>query len=370
MISVGLVVNPIAGVGAAVALKGSDGVERQALATRLGGKPRAAARVQRTLRAMGSQPEIRWSTWAGAMGQDALLACGIPAQVLGAAAVPSTSADTRSAADALVQAGVDLLVFAGGDGTARDVLRAVGQSIPVLGIPAGVKMHSGVFATTPETAAEVLVRLARGGLVRVASADVRDWDDADAGHEVRPRFYGELLVPDLGGFLAHTKQGGRESEALAVNEIVAYVVELITDRAVPCVLGPGSTLAAVKSALGITPTLLGVDVLMPDGSVSVDVTAAWLEREVAVPADVYLSFTRGQGFLLGRGNQQLSARFLRRLGRHGLRVLGTRTKLKSLEGRALLVDTDDPDLDRALTGLIEVIAGYDDRLLYRVATHA
>ncbi len=368
-LSIGLLVNPVAGLGGAVALKGSDGVVAEAL--RRGAEPRAAQRAQRALEAAGAAAQrCRWLTWDAPMGADVLAACGIDAQVLGRPDEPTTALATQVAARRLAEAGVDLLVFAGGDGTARDVLAAVAGRLPVLGIPAGVKMHSGVFATTPELAGELLVRLIEGGLVQSVEREVRDMDEAALREGVlKPRYYGTLRVPERGGYLQHTKEAGRESEALAVEEIVAEVVERLGEVQRPVALGPGSTVRAVKQALGITPTLLGFDVWQGTAEPALDVDARWLTSH-APDAIVVLSFTRGQGFLLGRGNQQLSPAFLAGLDPADLWIVGTRTKLASLDGRALLVDTDDPALDVRFSGLHEIIAGYEDRLLYRIGRHA
>jgi predicted polyphosphate/ATP-dependent NAD kinase len=177
-----------------------------------------------------------------------------------------------------------------------------------------------------------------------------------------------MTVPEPGGYLQHTKERGVESEPLAVNEIAAEMVERLADVPVPVVLGPGSTLAEIKRSLGFEGSLLGFDVWQAGRVLARDVDARWLERELG-DALVVLSFTRGQGFLIGRGNQQLSPAFLRRIGRRSLLVAGTRTKLKSLEGRPLLIDTDDPGLDRDWSGLVEVITGYEDKLLYRLSDH-
>lgn len=232
-------------------------------------------------------------------------------------------------------------------------------------------MHSGVFATTPETAAEVLRRLVTGGLVRVSHADVRDVDEqALRRGRVDARFYGELTVPEVGGFLQHTKEGGRENEALAVQEIVAEIVERLEGCTRAVALGPGGTVAAVKSALSIPATLLGVDVWRPEADPLLDVDAPTLESLGDELGTLILSFTRRQGFLLGRGNQQISPVVLRGLARKNIWVIGTRSKLLTLHGRPLLVDTDDPTLDREFSGLTEIIAGYDDRLAYRVGTSA
>jgi predicted polyphosphate/ATP-dependent NAD kinase len=371
VLSFGLLINPVAGMGGRVALKGSDGVDIQARARSLGGEPRGAARARQALAAAGAAAErVRWLTWGGTMGADVLQAVGLEAAVLGQPGDPPGAEDTRAAARALAEAGVDLVVFAGGDGTARDLLEAIDRRVPVLGVPAGVKMHSGVFAATPAAAGRVLEALVQGGLVRAAVAEVRDLDEAGLREgAVRPAFYGELAVPEIGGFLQHTKEGGRESEALALEEIVAEIGERVAERRGVYVLGPGSSLAAVKRALGLEPTLVGVDVLADGRQVGRDVDAAWLEAFLADavdPAVLVLSFTRHQGFLLGRGNQQLTPAVLRRIGRDHVWVVGTRTKLLTLAGRPLLLDTDDPELDRAWSGLIEIITGYQDSLWYRL----
>ncbi len=363
----GLIVNPMAGVGGSVALKGSDGevIQREAVAR--GGSPRGSDRTRRALGAFASAGDVRWLTWDGAMGERVLASLELPCTVLGAPGGTPAAADTRAAARALLREGVDLLVFAGGDGTARDILEAVNQKLPVLGIPAGVKMHSGVFATTPERAGELMERLVRGGLVSLVQREVRDLDEAAirAG-QIRPHLYGELTVPEPGGFLQHTKERGVESEPLAVNEIVAEVIERLSEESGPVVLGPGSTVGEIKRALGFEGSLLGFDVWRQGSVIAKDVDARWLDQNVE-SARVVLSFTRGQGFLIGRGNQQLSPGFLRRIGRESILAVGTRTKLKSLDGRPLLIDTDDPQLDREWSGLLEVVTGFEDVLLYRLS---
>ncbi len=367
MIHVGILVNPIAGVGGTVALKGSDGESVQREAVAAGGKPRGGVRLVRMLVSLGEAAgQIRWSTWGGDMGARWLAQVDVAATLAGDPAVPSKAEDTVRAAQVLRDSGIDLLLFAGGDGTARDVLRGIGDSVPVLGIPAGVKMQSGVFATTPSIAAEVLKLLIDGGLVSSTLRDVRDIDEAAlrAG-ELKSRFFGELRVPEVGGYVQHTKIGGRENEELAVEEIVAEVAERLAGESRPVVLGPGSTLAAIKGRLGFAATLLGVDVWQSGEQIGRDVSAAWLVKNVSSPILV-LSFIRGQGFLLGRGNQQFTPEFLRGVEKDSLWVVGTRNKLKSLDGRPLLLDTDDAVLDSSFSGLIEIIAGYEDRLWYRI----
>ena len=387
---IALVVNPLAGIGGAGGLQGSDSQAVQDEARRLQGTPRGAERVDIFLQALIQRlgetfGQLTWCTWGGAMGADLLAAFGINAQVLGQPSLPTTANDTQQAVCASCNADIDLLIFVGGDGTARDVLGAVAEHTCVLGLPAGVKMHSGVFAISPNAAADVVAGLAQGSLVGRVAREVRDYVptvgeahavlNTDAGaapyqQAVVTKRFGELWVPEAGAYLQQMKIGGREDEDLVVQEIVSYFLDhphLYEDKAL--VMGPGSTCLAIKQALGLEGTLLGCDVLLPDGSCVDNATSA----ELAALADAHalhilLSFTRHQGFLLGRGNQQLNAKVLSRLNwQQDVTVLGSRTKLASLAQRPMLVDSGDAELDQRLSGLVSVLTGYDDFLLYRVS---
>ena len=368
MLRIGLIVNPIAGLGGTVALKGSDGLDTQNLALARGATSRVAERVQAALAPLGERSsQLEFAVWGGAMGADVLRSIGIVARVLGEPAVPSTSADTCAAARAMAQAGVDVLLFAGGDGTARDLASTLPLGVPVIGIPSGVKMHSGVFAITPADVGRILLRLLDGGLVASDVAEVHDVDEAALRDgRVATRYYGELSVPRLGGFLQHVKEAGREVEALVLDEIAESIAERVARQRGAVALGPGSTVAAVKRRLGIEPTLLGFDVWRDGSTPIVDADAAAL-RSIADPDTKWvLSFTRRQGFLIGRGNQQLTADLLRSIARPNLWIVASRTKLLSLDGRPLRVDSGDADVDRKWFGLIEIVSGYEDALWYRI----
>jgi predicted polyphosphate/ATP-dependent NAD kinase len=256
----------------------------------------------------------------------------------------------------------DLVVFVGGDGTARDVLAARHEKTPCLGIPAGVKMHSGVFAVSPRAGAKVVAGILRGELVSICERDVRDYDDAE--REIMS--YGQLRVPEAGAWLQQTKTGGRENEALAVAEIVADLQQDVLDER-PLVIGPGGTTSQVKEALGQAGTLRGFDIVTESGW-HCDVGVRQLSL-FAETAKFIVSFPREQGFLFGRGNQQMSHQVLDRIDLDSqLIILATRTKLSSLEGRPLLVDTGSAAVDERLAGLYEVVTGYEDRMLYRVVS--
>ncbi len=369
---IGVILNPIAGSGGPSARKGSD--DLSAAETRLAiAEGRAAMRLQRCLSALSAQQDFEFFAFAGAMGADAVSATGFECKVVGSAlSEPSTAADTVIALKALVAAGIDLLLFVGGDGTARDICSAAPPALPVLGVPAGVKMHSGVFAISPEAAAEIITALAEGKLIDFGAAEVRDIDEA-AFREGRviSRHFGELAVPRLGEFLQHTKQGGLEVEALAVADIAADIVSLMQPGEL-YIVGPGSTTAGIMQELGLPNTLLGVDVVCDETLVAGDVDEKTLLGLLKAAGGGHLIVTAigGQGHILGRGNQQLSPEVLRLIGRDNITVVATKTKIKSLAGRPLLVDSNDLEVDAWFSGLIEVVTGYRDRVLYPVAQAA
>ncbi len=372
---IGLLVNPLAGLGGSLGLKGSDG---PALLERLPGldpgqRHRALDRVERALQPLVAAGQaVRFSTWAGVMGEEALVRLGLSCEVLGRAAGElSAASDTRAAVQALQRQGVDLILFAGGDGTARDIYDVVGSQFPVLGIPAGVKMHSGVFAVSPEAAGELLLQLVRGGLVGLMAREVRDIDEeAFRQNQVRSRFYGEMLVPGEGRYLQHTKVGGRESPELVADDIAEWLAQQMEEGRTYLV-GPGSTTAALMARLELDNTLLGVDVVRDGKVIAADADEATLLSCLAQApgeATIVVTVIGGQGNLFGRGNQQFSPEVIRRVGLGNIIVVAAKSKIAALEGRPLLVDTNDPQLDQALCGWHTIITGYDDRILYRVAT--
>lgn len=361
----GLIINPLAGLGGTVALKGSDGVAAQALA--LGAEPRAAARTRIALESLLPIAErVQFVTFAGAMGADLLADMGFAYRVLGPEQLPlSSAADTQAAVLALQAEGVALLLFAGGDGTARDVCAVAAAAQPVLGIPAGVKIHSGVYAISPRAAGELARRLVEGGLVRLASGEVRDLDEAALRDgRVAARWYGELTVPVEGHFMQQVKQAGMESEELVLLELADWLQDS-WEADVRYVFGPGSTLHGLASNLGLTTTLLGVDVIENGQVLAHDVNEQQLYELVSAhPSRLLVTAIGGQGHIIGRGNQQISPRVLRAIGLEHLRVVATKRKLATLAGRPLLVDSGDPQLDSEFPDAVRVWTGYQEEMLY------
>ncbi len=325
----GLIVNPIAGLGGPAGLKGTDGPEIVARALALGAAPRAATRATEALHALratwppdGLPPEILAA--AGPMGEDAARGAGLETRRIGPSLhQPTTAEDTCAAATALLEAGVDLLLFAGGDGTARDVATAVGHGVVVLGIPAGVKIQSGVFAVGPAAAGRTAAAWLATG--RRAEAD-REVVDLAEGPGITPRLYGTLRVP-VDRAIQSRKAPTPASDAKATQAIAADVVAGF-EPGRRYVLGPGTTVAAISAAAGVPATLVGVDVveaLEPrPGDTSVarvivaDAGAAAVREAVAGrPFSIIVTPIGGQGFLFGRGNQQNSGRCHPRRGPPG-----------------------------------------------------
>ncbi|WP_221073969.1 ATP-NAD kinase family protein [Agarivorans aestuarii] len=366
MIKLGLIVNPIAGVGGSVALKGSDGVSEQALAK--GATKKANLRAEQALRALSDiKLEFVVYTASGEMGESLCQKLSLPHKVIYQAKQPSQASDTQQAAKLLAEQGIELLVFAGGDGTARDVLGAAGEGTKCLGIPAGCKIHSGVYGVTPAASGIVIEKLLKGEMLSLKNAEVMDIDEkAFREGRVRAKCFGEMLVPDEVRYVQSVKQGGIESEELVLQDIAAEVIELLEDE--QFIAGSGSTVAAIMQELSLPNTLLGVDLVKDHQIVQEDLTEAELINRISnVQTKLLITPIGGQGHLFGRGNQQLSPAVIRKLGRENIVVVASKTKLKSLHGRPLIVDTGDTDLDKYLSGSIKVITGYRDYIMYRVS---
>jgi predicted polyphosphate/ATP-dependent NAD kinase len=354
-VRIGLVVNPVAGMGGRVGLKGTDG--KIAEARERGADPRAPDRARRALSALaGYLPDATVVTWGDPMGASLAREAGVETEVLGRPAgeggEPSSAADTRAAVRALCEAGVDLVLFVGGDGTAADVADALDGETPTLGVPAGVKVYSSVFAVSPEAAAEAVASFSR-----VEDREVLDIDEDDYREgEVNPELRAVVPVP-----VAEVLQSSKQTGGGTVEGLARGVAES-AEPGVTYVLGPGSTVGAVKRAFGFEGSPLGVDVWRDGAVLARDASEAEIldvlgDRNVAVVSPI-----GGQGFVLGRGNPQLSPAVLRRCD---LQVVASRAKLDDLG--VLRVDTDDPALDESLRGWTRVRVGRVETRMMQIA---
>ncbi len=369
----GLVVNPVAGMGGRVGLKGTDGGEALELARRLGAEPEAPDRATQALRALvRAVSDVDVLTCERAMGAESGRQAEVETEVIGhEAGAESTPDDTKAAVRAFVEAGVDLILFAGGDGTARDVLDANAERLPALGIPAGCKMHSAVFAISPSSAGEVAARFLTAAPPRrtVFEAEVMDIDEsAYRADRLSARLYGYLRVPNERRLMQGAKSGQSLSDGAAADAIADDLIQQLDDDTL-YVVGPGTTTARVFERLGLSKTLLGVDAMRGGRLVGRDLNEHELLRllDVSPATKIVVSVIGTQGYVLGRGNQQLSPSVIRRVGRENLIVLATPQKLVTLPQRRLLVDTGDVKTDQMLSGHISVRTGYRQSAVIGVA---
>ncbi|WP_144901565.1 ATP-NAD kinase family protein [Halobellus captivus] len=353
---IGLVVNPIAGMGGRVGLKGTDGKVEEA--RRRGAEPRAPDRAKRALEHLRELNDgFDLVTWGGPMGADVAREAGFDSEVLGSPddSRDSTAADTERAVRAFLDADVDLVLFVGGDGTAADVAAAVeGTETPILGVPAGVKVYSSVFAVSPEDAAHVVATFERTERREVLDIDE---DEYRAG-EVHPELRAIAHVPVAEELQSSKQLGGGNVEALA-----AGVADDIRESDKTFVLGPGSTVGAIKAELGFEGSPLGVDVWREGEVLALDASESEILDALGPDGEnvVVVSPIGGQGFVFGRGNPQLSPDVIRRCD---VVIVASRSKLDTIG--ELRVDTDDPDLDAELGGWTKVRIGRFERRMMRI----
>ena len=366
---VGLIVNPDAGLGGRLGFKGSDG--RAAEARAAGAEDRSGPRMRQALERCGNRLEdVEIVTCSGRMGSD-----WVPGEHTIVYDTPvTTSADTtRDAVAILCEAGIELLLYAGGDGTTRDIIEALPNSeLPVIGVPGGVKMHSGCFAASPNAAAEVLIAWLEGDLL-LARTEVMDLDeDVYRQGSWSVRMYGEAMMPASPRWMQGAKmrvQATEEDEVLeALGEHITEVFVADSKRLI--IWGSGGTLRTIAEGIGFAPTLLGIDATLGKEQVGTDLneeSLLELIKEHDGDCTLLVSPMGGQGFLLGRGNLQLSPNVLRAIGIDA--VLGVVTPAKMLTVAHLRIDTGDHELDLQFQAkkYVKVLQGYRTTRLMRVA---
>ncbi len=389
----GLVVNPDAGLGGKLGFKGSDG--RAAEARAAGAEDRAGPRMNQCLTHLSDLASsslnragvhLTLVAWEGRMG-----ATWVPElkeedqiSVVCSGSTPASTSpeDTARLVGELVEAGVDAILYAGGDGTTRDIVNALeaagpeAQTVALIGVPGGVKMHSGCFATTPKAAAEVALSFALGDL-RTAITEVMDLDETVyAKGEWKVRMYGEAWTPSSPRFMQGAKeQVERVSEEDTIEGLAHHVNTLLEDEPdLMVVWGSGGTLRRMGEHLNLDLTLLGIDV-QHDGNLHRDLNEQGLLEVIGGhvsdgaqrPLLLLLSPMGGQGFLIGRGNLQLSPDVLRAIGHSNILGVATPSKLIGLE--AVRIDTGDDDLDAEFQAkrFIKILQGFRTTRLIRVA---
>lgn len=352
---IGLIVNPVAGMGGSVGLKGTDGKVDEA--RRLGAVPHARERARITLNLLAQEKGLHFITCSGTMGGDLLQEAGCKEfEILYTFSGESSAQDTIAASCHFRKAGVDLILFCGGDGTARDIFGVTGRDIPLLGIPAGVKMYSAVFAIDPAIAAELVLK---SDTKNLRDSEILDVDEvAYRSGILKTRIFGIARTPALAGKVQVAKQVYEEpDEERAKQEIARFMQEVMLPDTL-YILGAGTTTEAIAHRLGVLKTLLGVDAIKDGVLVAADADERTLldlagrEKEIRI----ILSPIGAQGFILGRGSQQISDRVVRRVGVKKIIVVATPHKLR--ETPVLYADSGDPVLDKEFGDSIQVISGY------------
>jgi len=360
----GFIVNPIAGMGGRVGLKGTNGVSKEAIA--MGAEPVAPAKAiefLRKLRQLGLEPAIALITCPGVMGEEEAKSASISAETLEMPLKTETTAeDTKLAVALMMGLRVDLIVFVGGDGTARDIHDAMRgrDELPALGVPSGVKLYSGIFAVNPAEAAEVVAAFVN------KNSQIMDFEimDADESAIRRDRFSVRLYGFLKGPFVPMRLQGSKQVSPETLDEhenqmaVARFVVEEMDPKGT-YILGPGTTVKCIADLLGVKKTVLGVDIYR-DKTVIKDVNEKRILQEVKDFKNTWIvvSPIGRQGMLLGRGNQQISPEIIKRVGKKRIIVAATKSKLEGIEGRVLRVDTGDAEVDQLLRGYIKVATDY------------
>jgi len=375
----GFVVNPIAGMGGRVGLKGTDNVVEEAI--KRGAEPVSGVRASHMLKTLirardqyKRELPVRWVTASGKMGADILEESGFSHheyEVVYHCPDITTKEDTQKACKEFQKRNVELIVFCGGDGTARDIYEVVNAHIPVVGIPSGVKMHSGVFGVNPESVAEVVLAFAEGKL-HTSEVEIMDLDEElYRKGEWNIKLHGIAVTPFEDTYIQSAKTIIRgPSEEELKKEIADYIIEEMESNTL-YILGSGSTLKTIGESLHIDKTLLGIDAVFNKKLVAKDAN----EKDLLALLDQYedvqliVSPIGAQGFILGRGNLQLSPEVIKRVGLDNITVVATPAKLQHIN--ALRVDTQDRELDEAFAKrrYIRVIVGYHTMAVRNIEVH-
>lgn len=365
---IGFLINPIAGMGGAVGLKGTDGLATLREARKKGAKPIAPERAREFLtHLLLHDGRLRLVIAPGVMGAKIARSAGVGHDVVGSIRGKTSARDTARISRLMKRRKVSLLVFCGGDGTAGDIFKAIDNSLPVLGVPAGVKVYSSVFAINPRAAAETSIQFL-SGQITTRPGEVLDIDEKEyRQNRLSVRLLGQMATPDSGPLVQAAKSPSHPSEEFQMEEIADTLAEELRPDLV-YVLGPGTTTEKIGLRLGLKKTLLGVDVVKGDKTILArDVDESTLLKLVKPGSTrIIVSPIGGTGFLFGRGNQQISPRVLHQVGTENVVIVAARTKVEALVPRRLLVDTGDEKLDLAFRGYRRVLTGYREEMVVKV----
>ncbi len=363
---IGLIINPIAGMGGTVGLKGTDGaIYKEAI--KMGATPITPIRANELLSNVKNKEKITLLVAPGKMGADIVRDIGIKFKIIGEIGKETTKEDTKRIAKQMLEQNIDLLIFCGGDGTARDIFDSIGLEKPVVALPAGVKMFSSVFAINPRAAAEIVDKFIEE-TIDTQEKEILDIDEDLVRQDIlQAKLYGYLKVPKILSLIQSGKTGSGIGRTIEENkqEIAQFIIENM-EPDILYLLGPGTTIKTITDNLNLPKTLLGIDAIYDKKSVGIDLN----ERSILELLNRYkktiiiISPIGGQGFLFGRGNKQITPKILRIVGKKNIKIISTVEKIKQLA--CLRVDTGDIETDKMLIGFAKVITGYKEELIIKI----
>ena len=364
---IGVIINPIAGVGGQAGYKGSDDAEMRRRAMDAGYKKNAALRAAECLQVLKNLNGYHVIAPVAEMGGDMLSSLGIEYEGLECCQRVTTCEDTKRCAGIYKKLGVDLVVFCGGDGTARDICEVLSNQIPVLGVPAGVKMYSACFSINPYLAGEILRDYILGHPFSCEMREVMDIDEKQLGiYCISPHLYGYLLVLNARARLQMAKSVSTASPD-ETDAMASYFASEMGNN-ILYIVGPGSTTYKIKQKCCGTGSLLGVDAIINGKMVAKDTNENTLFSlvEKMEQAVIIVTCIGGAGFVFGRGNQQISPRIIRKVTKGNIWLAVTKEKLAELMGRPMLVDTGEPATDRYLSGYYIVKFNSHEAATYKI----
>lgn len=362
MKKIGLIVNPIAGMGGSVGLKGTDG-KMYKKALELGARPVTPQRIEDVLSLIKGR-DIYFFVAPEKMGESYIKKYDFKYKVIGEVGKDTTAEDTKRIAKEMIEGGIEILIFVGGDGTARDICDAVDLKIPVVAIPSGVKMFSPVFTVSARAAAEMIDSLKN----QFIEKEVLDIDeDAFRENRLAAKLYGYLKVPEIKSLLQGGKEASNVSKSAEENkrEIAEYIFENMKNN-ILYILGPGTTVKVIADRIGVEKTLLGIDAVYNKKLVGKDLNEEIILELINIykKAKIIVTPIGGNGFIFGRGSKQITSEVLGIVGKENIIVVGTPDKIGKLE--YLRIDTGDIKVDKKLGGYIKVIMGYNEEIIMGV----
>jgi predicted polyphosphate/ATP-dependent NAD kinase len=358
MLKIGLIINPIAGMGGSVGLKGTDGnIYLKAL--KMGAKPITLLRVNEVLSHITKKETILMLVAPGCMGADIIKNKGIKFEIIGEIGEVTSADDTKRIAKQMLKEKIDLLIFCGGDGTARDIYDAIGLEVPIVAVPGGVKMYSSVFSYNPRAAAQIIDGFIEG-LSETEDREVLDIDETLVRNDIlKATLYGYLKVLTFRDLIQAGKESSQSGKTVEDNkqDIAQYVIEDMKDD-ILYLLGSGTTVKAITDNLSLPKTLLGIDAILNKKCKGIDLNEKSILKllEKYPDTEIIISPIGGQGFIFGRGNKQLTPEVIKKIGKKNINIIATKNKIRNL--RCLRIDTGDADFDVELKGFVKVIIGY------------